>query len=180
MSVATTAQADVPVRPVRETMAVKPKAFLRPLLSRLPMQQHDQSQARSWAYTDSTLPSIDEASIALHHALRQLKPLSPHYARMPYDKAFNWSELVLDAELEHEWYGSPVARGLPGGGSNLATCIWQSRAHALVANRGPKHAEAMRAARDMYEEYELERYVLVKQRDQTGLYTRPWKSEDRV
>lgn len=40
------------------------------------------------------------------------------------------------------WYGSPTALG-----SNLATCIWQSRKHAVLANSGPRHLEAIRLAR---------------------------------
>lgn len=38
-------------------------------------------------------------------------------------------------------YGSPNEAG-----ENLATCIWQSRKHALVANRNPKHAIAAKLA----------------------------------
>lgn len=39
------------------------------------------------------------------------------------------------------WFGVPNSRG-----SNLATCIWMSRAHAVRAIAGPKHVEAMRLA----------------------------------
>jgi hypothetical protein len=56
------------------------------------------------------------------------------------------------------WYGIPD----PETGINLATCIWQSRAHALAAHSGPHHAQAMRLAASSYERYELERWTLSK------------------
>lgn len=56
------------------------------------------------------------------------------------------------------WYGvpHPVTR------DNLATCIWQSRAHAVAANSRPYHAKAARLAASSYEMYDLERYTLRK------------------
>jgi len=60
------------------------------------------------------------------------------------------------------WYGIPH----PETGMNLATCIWQSRDHALAANSRPHHIQAMRLVADSYEVYELERYRLSKQKGQ--------------
>ena len=45
---------------------------------------------------------------------------------------------------------------------NLATCIWQSRKHAMAANSRPHHIKAMRLAVEVYDVYSLERYVLRK------------------
>jgi len=47
---------------------------------------------------------------------------------------------------------------------NLATCIWQSRKHAIAANSQPYHLQAMRLAAESYEVYELERYRLLKRK----------------
>jgi len=58
------------------------------------------------------------------------------------------------------WYGIPH----PETGMNLATCIWQSREHAIAANSQPYHLQAMRLAAEYYEVYELERYRLLKQK----------------
>jgi len=56
------------------------------------------------------------------------------------------------------WYGIPD----PETGLNLATCVWQSRAHAIAANSRPNHIRAMRLAATSYEIYELERWTLRK------------------
>jgi hypothetical protein len=50
------------------------------------------------------------------------------------------------------WYGTPH----PTTGVNLATCIWESRAHARAANGRPHHVKAMRLAAAAYEMYALE------------------------
>jgi hypothetical protein len=49
-----------------------------------------------------------------------------------------------------------------GTGRNLATCIWQTRAHALAANTRPHHIHAARLAVSSYETFQLERYTLRK------------------
>jgi hypothetical protein len=70
----------------------------------------------------------------------------------------------------------PHRYGVPGPkGENLATCIWQSKARAAKARNGPKHAEAVRLARHMYERYDLEHYVLRKNRGEKRLRVEPWK-----
>lgn len=55
-------------------------------------------------YTTSRLPSIDPASISLHNALYHFKPISRDYAYSDYKDAFNWNELILDVNVEREWY----------------------------------------------------------------------------
>jgi hypothetical protein len=56
------------------------------------------------------------------------------------------------------WYGIPD----PETGVNLATCVWQSRAHAIAANSRPNHIRAMRLAGSSYETYEMQRWTLSK------------------
>lgn len=68
------------------------------------------------------------------------------------------TELVTHPQLILYWYGTPHPRS----GLNLATCIWQSRAHAAAANSRPHHIRAMRLAAASYERYELERFRLRK------------------
>lgn len=74
---------------------------------------------------------------------------------------------------------------------NLATCIWQSRKHAIAgaanfpillhdlmhtfaANSRPHHIRAMMLAKDSYEVYDLERYVLRKVAGVTGVTVQPF------
>ncbi|KAH8119495.1 hypothetical protein DFH11DRAFT_449690 [Phellopilus nigrolimitatus] len=72
-------------------------------------------------------------------------------------------EAVENGGLLMYWYGVPD----PHTGLNLATCIWQSRAHAAAANARPHHIRAMRLARDAYAVYALERHVLRKEKGST-------------
>ncbi|SCZ89639.1 BZ3500_MvSof-1268-A1-R1_Chr9g10511 [Microbotryum saponariae] len=187
--------------------------YLPPLLSLLPPATEenalrDVTNTRV-GYTRSHLPSIDEASIALHHALHAFQPKTDDYAYEPYDEAFNFDEIKLPVHLEREWYivafrstrakdspsrdlyeadrkaheeavtaGGLLAYwfGVPNSrGSNLATCIWMSRAHAVRAIAGPKHVEAMRLAEAMYANYDLERYVLRKAKGEVGVTIEPWR-----
>ena len=68
------------------------------------------------------------------------------------------------------WYGIPD----PATGRNLATCIWQSRAHALAANGRPHHIRAMRLAAASYDTYDLERHTLRKARGSRGVSIEPF------
>ncbi|OBZ68182.1 hypothetical protein A0H81_11984 [Grifola frondosa] len=79
-------------------------------------------------------------------------------------------EAVQNGGLILYWYGTPH----PTTGLNLATCIWQSRAHAAAANARPHHVRAMRLAASSYERYELERYRLSKVRGETGVHVEPY------
>jgi hypothetical protein len=63
------------------------------------------------------------------------------------------------------WYGVPH----PVSGHNLATCIWQSRKHAIAANSQPKHIQAARLAAKSYEFYSLEKFVLRKVKGKVGV-----------
>lgn len=72
------------------------------------------------------------------------------------------------------WYGTPRADT----GLNLATCVWQSRAHAIAANSRPDHIRAMRLAAAAYEMYDLERYELRKVRGETNVSVHEWDGQD--
>ncbi|KAG8936790.1 hypothetical protein FRC03_007600 [Tulasnella sp. 419] len=183
---------------------VHPVLYLPPLLSSLPKTHaHHDAQSEQILHTQTRLPDIDPASLSLHKALHNFRPHGG-YARVKYEEAFNWDELVLPEEEEREWYvvafrsrrkpgsdGSPLYEadrlaheeavengGLimywygvpdPTTGLNLATCIWQSRAHAVAANRRPHHIRAVKLAAASYEIYNLERYVLRKQKGEKGV-----------
>ncbi|KAF8706208.1 hypothetical protein RHS03_05129, partial [Rhizoctonia solani] len=78
-------------------------------------------------------------------------------------------EAVQNGGLIMYWYGVPEASG-----DNLATCIWQSRAHAIAANSGPHHIKAMRLAASSFEYYTFERFVLRKWKGVTDLELTPY------
>ncbi|GAA5871709.1 hypothetical protein JCM16303_000839 [Sporobolomyces ruberrimus] len=97
------------------------------------------------------------------------------------------------------WYGSPLpitppAATLPRStpsqvantsksdlvGRNLATCIWESRAAAILAMRGEKHRIAAQLASRSYESYTLERYLLRKESGSTRVRVTEWKGKDVV
>ena len=84
-----------------------------------------------------------------------------------------FSRLTI-AQLILYWYGIPHQET----GLNLATCIWQSRAHAIAANSRPHHIRAMRLAAASYERYELRRYRIRKIRDDPVLRVEPYDSGD--
>ncbi|KAI0341924.1 hypothetical protein BDW22DRAFT_218789 [Trametopsis cervina] len=83
-------------------------------------------------------------------------------------------EAVQNGGLILYWYGIPH----PVTGLNLATCIWQSRAHAVAANSKPHHIRAMRLAAASYERYELARYRLKKVHGERELRVEPYDSGD--
>ncbi|KAG5645213.1 hypothetical protein DXG03_006731 [Asterophora parasitica] len=79
-------------------------------------------------------------------------------------------EAVRNGGLILYWYGIPN----PETGINLATCIWQSRKHAVAANTRPHHIKAMRLAAHSYEVYSLARHVLRKEKGSTGVTVEPY------
>jgi hypothetical protein len=68
------------------------------------------------------------------------------------------------------WYGVPN----PITGMNLATCIWQSRKHAIAGHSKPYHIRAMKLAQASFERYELERHVLRKVKGEMGVRVEEW------
>ncbi|KZT26836.1 hypothetical protein NEOLEDRAFT_214157 [Neolentinus lepideus HHB14362 ss-1] len=83
-------------------------------------------------------------------------------------------EAIQNGGLIMYWYGIPD----PETGMNLATCIWQSRKHAIAANSRPHHLRAMRLAAVSYEVYDLERYTLRKVAGQTGVTVESFSNQD--
>ncbi|GAA5947757.1 hypothetical protein JCM3765_001070 [Sporobolomyces pararoseus] len=82
------------------------------------------------------------------------------------------------------WFGSPLASNPSFDsdlvGRNLATCIWESRASALLAMRGEKHKVAAQLASRSYESYTLERYLLRKESGSTRVRVENWEGRDVV
>ncbi|KAG1790558.1 uncharacterized protein HD556DRAFT_1242158 [Suillus plorans] len=200
--------------------------YLPPLLSSLP---HDlgillhTSLEQQPMLSETRLPDIDPVSLSLHKALHHFRPVTSYYAELPYDEAFNWSELELPEDEEREWYCVAFrSKRLPGSdsgplydadklaheeavlsggvcnqplftlimywygvpdpetGMNLATCIWQSRKHAVAANSHPHHIRAMMLAASSYEVYTLERHKLRKSRGERGVTIHPFDGAEVV
>jgi len=85
----------------------QPILYLPPLLSSLPCSYPTHTHAstdRVPKTTEARLPGIDPASLSLHRALHNFCPLTEDYAATSYAEAFNWSELELPEEDEHDWY----------------------------------------------------------------------------
>ncbi|BGP00101.1 hypothetical protein NBRC10513v2_004324 [Rhodotorula toruloides] len=74
--------------------------------------------------------------------------------------------------------GAPIDDDLVG--VNLATCIWNSRQDAIVAMRGEKHREAAKLASTTYETYQLERYIIRKEKGELGISVRDWHGGEVV
>jgi hypothetical protein len=100
------------------------------------------------------------------------RPESSSLSLYAADRAAH-AEAVQNGGLVMYWYGVPDDTGL-----NLATCIWQSRRHAIKAISGPKHIDAMKQARGAYETYDLERWVITKHAGESGLELRRWEAGD--
>ena len=192
--------------------------YLPPLLSSLPekystLRSTSPTRGQLPLTTNSRLPDIDHASLSLHKALHNFRPIHANYADSSYAQSFNWSELTLPIDDEREWYcvvfrskrktgsnneplydadrkaheeavqnGGLIAYwyGVPDpvSGLNLATCIWQSRKHAIAANSRPHHVEAMRLTAESYERYDLERHVLRKVKGETSPHVVAFTSGD--
>ncbi|KAH7914134.1 hypothetical protein BJ138DRAFT_1144463 [Hygrophoropsis aurantiaca] len=84
------------------------------------------------------------------------------------------AEAVQNGGLIMYWYGVPNEVT----GMNLATCIWQSRKHAIAANSRPHHIRAMKLAASSYEVYHLERYRLSKVKGETHLTIEPFDGQE--
>jgi len=179
----------------------QPILYLPPILSSLPHTYGESitvaPTGRVPKATEAHLPDIGAASLSLHKALHNFTPVTEKYAGTSYAEAFNWDELELPEDDEHDWYcvafrslrkpdsesgalyeadraaheeavrnggllmywyGNPD----PETGLNLATCLWESRAHAVAANSRPHHIQAMRLAASSYHSYDLERWTLRK------------------
>ncbi|WWC70422.1 uncharacterized protein I206_104373 [Kwoniella pini CBS 10737] len=100
------------------------------------------------------------------------KPESSNLSLYKADREAH-EEAVKNGGLVMYWYGVPDHTGL-----NLATCIWQSRRHAIKAISGPKHMKAMKETEGAYETYQLERWILSKKAGKRHLELKKWVSGD--
>lgn len=86
----------------------EPILYLPPFLSSLPHTHVNftlpTSTGRAPKATEAHLPDIDGPSLALHKALHNFTPITEKYASTSYAEAFNWGDLDLPEEDEHEWY----------------------------------------------------------------------------
>ena len=86
----------------------EPILYLPPFLSSLPHKlsppEFTSSNDRVPKATEAHLPDIDSPSLSLHKALHKFTPVTENYAAVSYVEAFNWDELDLPEEDEHEWY----------------------------------------------------------------------------
>ena len=86
----------------------EPILYLPPFLSSLPHTlvnfSSPTSTGRAPKATEAHLPDIDGPSLALHKALHNFTPITEKYASTSYAEAFNWGDLDLPEEDEHEWY----------------------------------------------------------------------------
>ena len=86
----------------------EPILYLPPFLSSLPPTYVDSTSPASTGrvpkVTEAHLPDIDGPSLALHKALHNFTPITEDYASTSYAEAFNWDDLDLPEEDEHEWY----------------------------------------------------------------------------
>ena len=89
-----------------------PILYLPPLLSSLPTKYESHfplvppanTERPPFKNTETRLPDIDPASLSLHKALHNFRPITTEYALTPYAEAFNWDELHLPEDSEREWY----------------------------------------------------------------------------
>ena len=90
------------------TIPSEPILYLPPFLSALPSTYVESalptSKGRAPKVTEAHLPDIDGPSLALHKALHGFTPVTEKYASVSYAEAFNWDQLDLPEEDEHEWY----------------------------------------------------------------------------
>ncbi|XAO23619.1 hypothetical protein I312_102399 [Cryptococcus bacillisporus CA1280] len=100
------------------------------------------------------------------------KPESANLSLYKADREAH-EEAVKNGGLIMYWYGVPDETGL-----NLATCIWQSRRHAIKAISGPKHISAMKQTKGAYETYSLERWVLSTEVGSREVKLRKWDGDE--
>ncbi|WVQ99222.1 hypothetical protein IAU59_006354 [Kwoniella sp. CBS 9459] len=126
----------------------------------------DYDQAFNWA--SLTLPkSVSREWYCVVFRSRR-KPESANLSLYRADREAH-EEAVKNGGLVMYWYGVPDHTGM-----NLATCIWQSRRHAIKAISGPKHMKAMKETEGAYETYALERWVLSTAVGSKGVELNRW------
>lgn len=120
------------------------------------------AEAFNWLELDLPLDEEREWYAVVFRSKR--KPGSDSSSLYEADRKAH-EEAVSNGGLIMYWYGVPDLQT----GLNLATCIWQSRKHAIAANSRPNHIHAMKLAAISYEIYKLERYRLSKVKGKPGI-----------
>ncbi|KZO95578.1 hypothetical protein CALVIDRAFT_537967 [Calocera viscosa TUFC12733] len=120
-----------------------PILYLPPLLSSLPSCHHNASDACQGAHfplkplhTEVRLPEIDPASLSLHHALHNFRPLDRQYSAKEYAEAFNWDEILLPIEEEREWYCVAFRSKRKKGSNSEALYAADAKAHDEAIRNG--------------------------------------------
>ncbi|KAL7339656.1 hypothetical protein BJY59DRAFT_720778 [Rhodotorula toruloides] len=123
---------------------------------------------------------------------RRRRGLSEEEAERLYKADRAAHEEAVARKILMYWFGAPFPSASEQNdapidddlvGVNLATCIWNSRRDAIEAMRGEKHREAAKLASSLrltlqvqttYETYQLERYIIRKERGELGISVRDW------
>ncbi|KAJ5098920.1 hypothetical protein N7532_005921 [Penicillium argentinense] len=84
--------------------------------------------------------------------------------------AYSHQEAVASGGLLKYWFGTKDEKR-----QNLATCIWRSREDARLGGRGPWHAKAIAAARELYEKITFTTMKLIIEDDVKTWSIGDWK-----
>ncbi|CAL5870904.1 uncharacterized protein PFLUO_LOCUS5145 [Penicillium psychrofluorescens] len=86
--------------------------------------------------------------------------------------AHSHQEAIASGGLLKYWFGSKDQDH-----QNLATCVWRSRADARLGGRGPWHAKARMAARELYKNITFSTQELVVGDGAKSWTVRDWKDD---
>ncbi|KAJ5893933.1 hypothetical protein N7495_005624 [Penicillium taxi] len=87
--------------------------------------------------------------------------------------AYSHQEAVASGGLLKYWFGTKNEQR-----QNLATCIWRNRNDARLGGRGPWHAKARLAARELYEEIVFSTLKLDIEDEAKSWKLSEWKDKD--
>ncbi|KAJ5660005.1 hypothetical protein N7507_006456 [Penicillium longicatenatum] len=87
--------------------------------------------------------------------------------------AYSHQEATASGGLLKYWFGTKNVKR-----QNLATCIWRNRNDARLGGRGPWHAKARVAGRELYEDIVFSTLKLVIEDDISSWSMSGWTSED--
>ncbi|KAJ5637580.1 hypothetical protein N7490_007459 [Penicillium lividum] len=89
--------------------------------------------------------------------------------------AYSHQEATASGGLLKYWFGTKNEKR-----QNLATCIWRNRNDARLGGRGPWHAKARAAGRELYEEIVFSTMKLVIEDGVSSWRMSEWTSEDEA
>lgn len=121
-----------------------PILYLPPLLSPLPDSVPQPPPAATFDPAETLvppslptrLPSIDPASLSLHHSLHFIRPSSSAYASLAYPQAFNWASIHLPLSTDREWYCVVFRSKRNKGSEDLSLYEADRRAHEEAISNG--------------------------------------------